>query len=510
MEKGFRLKSLFYFKKMRFLFALFIFLSASTYAVASFDFNDRCRSAYQDIVDLKFSSAKEKIAEEKKINPGNEIPVFLENYIDFFTLIIGEDRNDFKALESNKDSRLKTLSRSDSNSPWYLFSQAEVNLQWAFVHVKFGEYLSAVSEINKAFKMLEDNQRKHPDFLPNLKSLGLLHALIGTVPDNYKWAVNIMGIDGTIKQGVKELNTAVTKSEQNPEYSFLTTETLFLLSFVELNLSKNQDNIEKLYTTLKNQKGYNPLITFAKASIAVKTSRNNEAISFLEKRPKIEGQYPFHYLDLLTGEAKLNRLDMDANIFIQKYIDNFKGNSYVKNAYQKLGWYNLLIGDNAAYKKNMASILEKGNDVLDEDKQAQKEAESDELPNMKLLKARLLFDGGYYLQAMTVLVKEGNAKDFTEEKDQLEFTYRLGRIYHKWGKPDDAISYYEMTVKNGAKSSYYFAANSALNLGLIYEEKKNYKKAREYFEMCSHFKNKEYRNSINQKAKAGLNRIEGK
>ncbi len=495
---------------MKYFIVLFIFLQVTLKSFAAFDFNSNCRNAYEDIVSLKFKAAKTKLDSEKKVNPGNDISVFLENYIDFFTLIIGEDQNDYTSLQKNKDLRLRQLEKGDSQSPWFLYSQAEVNLQWAFVHVKFGEYLSAVGEINKAYKLLEDNQHKHPGFLPNMKSMGLLHAIIGTVPDNYKWAVNIMGIEGTISQGVKELNIVVAQSQTNSEYNYLLTESLFLLSFVELNLSKDKDNIEKLYTILKYLPGYNPLLTFAKASIAIKTSRNNDAISFLEKRPESAEEYSFYYLDLLTGEAKLNRLDMDADVYIKKYIDNFKGKSYVKTAYQKLGWFSLLVGDYDGYRKNMGLVLSKGNDIADEDKQAQKEAENGEAPNLKLLKARLLFDGGYYLQAMTMLVKDGNAKDFTTEKDQLEFTYRLGRIYHSWGKPNDAIPYYEMTIEKGAKSTYYFAANASLNLGLIYEVKKDFKKARKYFELCPSFKNKEYRNSIGQKAKAGLNRIEGK
>ncbi|MCG3166668.1 MAG: hypothetical protein POELPBGB_02448 [Bacteroidia bacterium] len=495
---------------MSYFSIILIFLLFSLQSFASFDFNTNCRNAYEDIVSLKFKAAKTKLDSERKTNTGNTIPVFLDNYIDFFTLIIGENPADFNTLQKNKDLRLRQLEKADSKSPWFLYSQAEVNLQWAFIHVKFGEYLSAVSEINKAYKLLEDNSAKFPSFLPNIKSMGLLHAIIGTVPDNYKWAVNIMGIDGTIKQGVKELNTVVSLSQTNSEYNYLLTESLFLLSFVELNLSKDKDNIEKLYTTLKYLPGYNPLLTFAKASIAIKTSRNNDAITFLEKRTESTEQYPFYYLDLLTGEAKLNRLDMDADVYIKKYIENFKGASYIKTAYQKLAWFNLLIGDTEAYKKNINLISSKGNDIADEDKQAQKEADEGIVPNLKLLKARLLFDGGYYLQALTVLVKEGNAKDFTSEKDQLEFTYRLGRIYHSWGKQDEAIPYYELTIEKGAKSTHYFAANASLQLGLIYEEKKDYKKARMYFERCPSFKNKEYRNSIGQKAKAGLNRIEGK
>lgn len=492
---------------MKIVFSFFFLFFYAFNSFAGFDFNQKCRDAYANIVALKFAPAQKILSAEKNENPNNDIPLFLENYIDFFILIIGENPDDYNSLKNNKEFRLKQLAKGDSQSPWFLYSQAETNLQWAFVHVKFGEYISAVSEINKAYKLLEDNRQKFPSFLPNIKSLGLLHAIIGTVPDNYKWAVNIMGIEGTIKQGVKELNTVVSQTQQSDEYNYLLVESLFLLSFVELNLSKDKDNIEKLYFMLKSIPGYHPLLTFAKASIAIKTSRNNEAIGFLEKRPEPAEQYPFHYLDFLTGEAKLNRLDMDADVYLKKYIEQYKGKAYLKSAYRKLAWFSLLVGDTEGFRKNMNFVISAGNDIADEDKQAQKEAESGEIPNLKLLKARLLFDGGYYLQALTTLVKEGNAKEYVSEKDRLEFTYRIGRVYHNWGKPDEAIPYYEMTIKDGAKSQYYFAANSALQLGFIYEEKKDYKQARKYFEMCSGFKNKEYRNSINQKAKAGLNRI---
>jgi tetratricopeptide (TPR) repeat protein len=66
------------------------------------------------------------------------------------------------------------------------------------------------------------------------------------------------------------------------------------------------------------------------------------------------------------------------------------------------------------------------------------------------------------------------------------------------------------TIKNGSESEYYYAANSALQLGLIYEKRKDYKKARIYYEKARSMENEEYKNSIDQKAKAGLSRIEDK
>ena len=46
-----------------------------------------------------------------------------------------------------------------------------------------------------------------------------------------------------------------------------------------------------------------------------------------------------------------------------------------------------------------------------------------------------------------------------------------------------------------------------LELGIIYENRKDYAKAKSYFEKTMDMKNDEYRSSIKQKAKAGLKRI---
>jgi tetratricopeptide (TPR) repeat protein len=92
----------------------------------------------------------------------------------------------------------------------------------------------------------------------------------------------------------------------------------------------------------------------------------------------------------------------------------------------------------------------------------------------------------------------------------LEYSYRLGRIYQELEDFDKAIKYYETTIKNGSELSFYFAANSSLQLGLIYESKGNLVLAKSYFTKSMNMKNSEYKSSISQKAKAGINRIENK
>lgn len=476
----------------------------------TYDFNENCRKAYTHILNLDFEKGNALIQKEKAAHPDNLITTYLENYIDFLTIVIGEDEKEFDKRKGNKSKRLDLLEKGPQSSPYYWFTQAEVQLQWAFSRIRFGEYLTAAKEINRAFKLLEENERKHPNFALNKKALGLLHALIGTIPDNYKWAVQVFGIDGSINQGVNELTYLLQQTQQKQELAHLQPEVFFFLTFIELNFAKDEDKIAKLYTMIDAKQNTNPLIVFSKASILLHLNKNDEAITALKDHTSQSKDFHFYYLDFLIGETKLHRLDKDAHLYFVDYLRNFKGNSYVKAAYQKLAWHYLLNGDTDAYHQNMKLAKERGNDMLDEDKQALKEAESKTLPNVRLLKARLLFDGGYYQKALEVLLDGSLSKELKTKDEEVELTYRLARIYHEWGKIDKALSYYELTISNGAALTSYYAANSALQMGLIYEQQGEKKKAEDYFKKSTTFKNKEYKNSIEQKAKAGLQRLKGK
>ena len=85
---------------------------------------------------------------------------------------------------------------------------------------------------------------------------------------------------------------------------------------------------------------------------------------------------------------------------ILRVLVQFKGKNYIKEAYQKMGWNALIAGDMSRYKFYMERVKLYGDDVIDDDKQVPLEAESGIPPNVTLLKARLLFDGGYYKTAI--------------------------------------------------------------------------------------------------------------
>lgn len=477
----------------------------------TYDFNSTCTEAYSSIISLKFKEGKELIELEKSKNPNNNIPYLLDNYIYFLTVFIGEEEAVFEELKDKKESIIERLKDGDKNSPYYRYSLAQVYLQWAVARTKFKEYVSATFEINKAYRLLEKNQKEFPDFVQNKINLGLLHTMIGTIPDNYNWVKRMVGIEGTIDEGVNEILSVLNVTLNNEQYSHYKAECLFYLSFIQINLMTSDNNTLEYLNIIESdtENLKNPIAVYALSRIYMTSGMNDRAIDLLTHRPKGKQYYNFCYLDYLAGLAKLHRLDKDADHYFLKYLKCFNGANYIKDSYQKIAWHYFIHGYDRKYEEYMEKVLAHGNTIVDADKQAERAAEKKEKPNYYLLRARLLFDGGYYQEALTELTSS-TSNYLENQRDSLEYHYRIGRIYHEWGKAEASITYYEKTIQQGAESEYYFAANSALKLGNIYEDQGEFKKAEYFYERAQSMDNKEYKNSINQKAKAGINRIESK
>ncbi|MCK9220095.1 MAG: tetratricopeptide repeat protein [Bacteroidales bacterium] len=479
---------------------------------AQFFFNDRCQATYQSIFRLQFLEANRLLVLEKQQNPTNLVPVLLENYIDFLTLFIGEEKTQFHQLEPNKSKRITLLEKGDKNSPYYNFFLGEVYLQWAFARIKFGEYASAAIEVRKAYSLFTLNQSRFPDFIPNNTGLGLVHVIIGIIPEKYQWIKNLMGVNGSVDQGFKEIHQVAGYQGSDPQIQLFKPEATFYLALLAANLQKNQKEALPILELLERQSSGNqldqsPLLIFAQATILLKNGRNDQVLKILQHRNEEKNKFPFCYLDFLEGVARLNSLDVNAALCFQRYVHQFKGQNYLRSAYQKLAWISILKGDTAGFKANMGKVTTVGEALVDEDKQATREAQSGLIPGGILLRARLLFDGGYYDRALQEILNNPVKKCIVTRRDFIEYSYRLARIYHELGQYSKAIGYYKQTIQRGKTDPFYFATASALQLGLIYENLSLYKQADSSYRLSLSIPTPEYKSSLNQKAKAGLNRL---
>jgi len=489
----------------QFLFLLMMLACSVPRGMAQhFIWNEDAREAYALLLDLRFQKADSVLTALEKRDADNLCAPYLRDLADFLYIVVQEDEPAYVRRSKLKDKRLAAFERAAHNDPFKNIALGETHLHWAFADMRFGNYFSGAMGIRKAFQLLEENTQRFPNFIQTYKSMGLLHTLVGTVPDNYRWAAKMMGVDGTIPQGIAEMQRVIKGNSGRLEFIHVQKETLFLFTFLQLNLVNDIEAVHSVQKHLDRHSG--PLMDFAKARVMQRTGDTDAAIDLLgrslAKRPSA-----FPYLQFLLGDMKLARLDADADKPFQTYLKIFKGKSYLKAAQQKLGWHALLVNnDKDAYTKHLAAVKTVGSTAVDEDKAAQKEAESGIVPNRTLLSARLMFDGGYHARALKEL-EGAPAERFASMEEKLERQYRLGRIHHEMGNHQKAVDAYRATMRDGASSTRYFAANAALQLGLLYEQLGEKEKAKEAFASCSTFKNTEYRDSINQKAKAGLNRL---
>ncbi|MBK0382224.1 tetratricopeptide repeat protein [Pedobacter sp. SD-b] len=489
-------------KKLALVF--FLFLGTSLKSKANFDFNDNCINAYQAIFDLRLNDARELIQKEKNQNPNNGITILLDNYIDYFTLLTTEKKSDYERLKNLKSGRLDALENQDKNSPYYLFAQAEVYLQWGMLKSRFQDYFSSGLDIKKADNLLDENAKKYPSFLPNKKSSGLIDVILGSIPSNIKGILSTFGFKGNVDNGIKTLeylSTALPKTS----YGFYKDEVVFFLCYIETDLVHNKASYSKIIGLTNSMDNTSLLKAYLQGYVSARNAKNDSAIAYLLKRPKGSAYTDFPTVNYLLGNAKLNRMDSDANVYLINYLKDYKGINYVKDAYLKLAYYYYLRGDNNRYNAFIKMVKSQGDTYDEKDKQALKEA-NDAAPDMNLLKARLYFDGGYYPKALAQLNGKG-ADDFRLQRDQIELYYRLGRIYDELGRDADAVNNYQRAINLGKSTTYYFAANAALLTGDIYAHRNDKAKAAYFYKQAIAMKNHEYENSIETKAKDGLKNI---
>lgn len=492
---------------MKQVWILYFCLTLSPGVFSQVTVNEQCKTAYQDILALKFDTAKYSLALEKTTNPENLFVPYLKNYIDFLTVFIGENESRFNELEKNKSIRIDLINKLSDTSRYKKYMLGNIHLQWAVAGLKFKEYFTAAIEINKAYRLLEKNEELFPEFLPNKISLGVLHIMIGMVPEKYQWVLNIISMKGSVVQGREELTLVLEQSNQNEIYGYLKTETLFYLGFVDLNINPDPKQLQFLLEELEPNRKNNLLLTYLTITVLMRTGQNDSALKVLDEKMESDDFYPFYYLDYLRGECHLRKLNTEsANRAYTFFLNRFKGRNHIKDAWRKKGWAYLFGQDTVNYLSCLEKVIDVGTDDVDIDKEALREAESGIIPNVELLKSRLLFDGGYYRKSDSILTKMDTCNLQMEEK--VERVYRLGRSAHQQGKTRDAISFYKTTIINGEFIDRYFAGNSALKLGEIYENKKGFSKALFYYRLCLDLDFKEYENSIHSKAKAGIERVE--
>ncbi len=426
--------------------------------------------------------------------------IYVLSLCETLDVLISEDEVKFGKIESRFRDRLKYINTLKPSAET-LFLQAELNLQRGFNFLNLGQEFNAVWAIRNAYSTTQECLQKYPDFMPIRKTSGVINVMVGSVPDKYHWFMNLLGMKGSVTTGQAELEQIKSSSS-----SLSSEATLLYFTIKGLINQQFEESSKGLLEYLKQQPG-NRLALFLAVNMLIKNAQSDEAYKQIELLDKTPGGMPMFYIDYLRGEILLQRGDYPESIkAYEKFITNYKSDNFKKDSWYKisLAWW--LSGKPEQAKAAFEKAKVTGRSVVEPDHHADAQLKDGTFPNPKILKVRFYTDGGYYAQAKE-LFKNITPVDVSSPKDQIEYYYRKARLAHRTNQLSAAKIFYEQTIDMSGNNPWYFAPNSALQLGYIAQAARDKTNARKYFHKALSYKKHEYKNSIDGKAKSALEQL---
>lgn len=491
---------------------LMLFTTGKAVAAYTYTYSDHCARAYNHFMALHIAEGRQELLLEKKQHPDNLMAVYIADYEDCLVLLMNCNIEDYAQRTGKMAERMQLLDRGDRSSPWYRFCHAGAYLHRAIINLRFGEQYKAALHFRKSFALLRENQKLFPSFEYNNIISGLQEAVVGSLPDSYKWLAAVFGMKGSIKTGTDKLGTFVKQhNSSDPLY----TETLLYYLYARFYLLAEQEEVWQMLNSDQYSSKNNLLTTFVKVNIALDYRKADDAIALLRTAAADPGFAAYPIFDYQQGMALLTQCDTGCTFYFQRYLAHNKSDLFIKDSWQRMAlvWHVNGNREKAVYCRRQ--ITAGGTARLDADKQAERFATTGMWPNRALLQARLLIEGGYNEKALVLL--QGIAKGQLQgAADRSEYCFRLGRVYEELArKPGggqyfkQALAQYREAMKEGAGRREQYAARAALHMGKIYETLNLPAEALAMYNECLNMPDHDFQNSIDQQAKSGINRVEG-
>jgi hypothetical protein len=239
----------------------------------------------EHISSLRLVKAKQLLAEEAAKHPNNVACDYLNDCIDYYNLITDPDPSLFNVLEKNKSQRINRIQKLAATSPYKLYAEAEIHLHWSILKLYKHDYVSGAVELREAYQLLEKNNKLFPSFLPTKKSLGFIKALLGTLPDNYAWILNIVGLKGDYNEGIKLIQQFLIQKKIPDEQLLDKQQADFYFTLLNFYFGSKQTAWEYCEPITQDYTS-NLLSCYLRTFIAARTAHSDESIAGLNKRPR--------------------------------------------------------------------------------------------------------------------------------------------------------------------------------------------------------------------------------
>ncbi|MEJ1240142.1 tetratricopeptide repeat protein [Chryseolinea sp. T2] len=458
-------------------------------------FGEKSSRAYDLIFNLDLDAVHRLIPEPKTADE-----MYVVSLAECIELMLEEDGERYTEFEKRFDERRERKSRGSQAAESFL--QAEMNIQWAFVHFKFGHEFDAALNLKDAYTITSQARKRFPNYDALKKTAALLQVIIGSVPEKYNWVLSLLGIEGSVDTGLMLFD------ELHNSSSPLRFEADMLQGMARCYVLQQTSEASAVYDAVLKDRP-SRLAAFLAASVAIKNSESTKALKLLVELDSLKTMQ-LDYASYLLGEVYLFKAEyLNSITAYRKFLNHYKGQNNIKDAQYKIGLCYWLNGNLNDAKESFRAARNAGRELTEADKYAARSLAEDELPHRKLTQARYFTDGGFYEQAQQTLDNVTQAELITD-RDRIEFHYRKARLNHKTNKVAAAKEDYQKVIELNGNGNWYYAPNACLQMGYLLVYEKNNELAEEYFEMALSYKKHEYKNSIDTKARSALSQLKRK
>jgi len=450
--------------------------------------NTEYENAYKEVLKLNFTTSDSILSSVQNKNLPTEAYIKANNF--FINAMLNNYTDDILKNDS-LSYYLNIVNSSKSSSPWINYYQVEMLTMKSLINARLNNKMTSAYSIFKASKITKSTLKEFPDFYPIKILHGFQLCTFSQIPDNYKSISSFFGIKGDYNQGINEISSSV----DSIDISIIKDKSKFIEIFSKKEFGKI-DSV-RISSSIENYKQY-PVMIYYNSYLLYKDAKIKEATKLLIENETV-WQNKMNYLNYFTGKLLAFSINYKAEDYFTKFLENTHTDNFKQSTYRYLAYLELLRNSKYQYNKYKTLIT---SDNFESQSESDKSA-FNEVTNITqpiLIKAQLLFDGGYYREAKNTILSNPINEICKTQSDSIIYYYRLGSIHYKLNEFDLAIQNFEKCTEFNFNNKFHYQANAYLHLGEIYLRLENEEKSVQNLNMCLDLDDFPYSYSIHSKA----------
>ena len=414
-----------------------------------------------------------------------------KEYLHLYHLFIAYQASENPSLAESFNEALDRFEDEHNESDRFPIMHSTLLIQQSLLYWSNEAFTKGIRSFYKSYRQF-CNVKSSTYSTQYFKLDGIFQVFFSQIPDQYQFWARLIGFDGKANKGFQLLNNTI-QSSVNHKGEYI--EALVLYNYCQLKFKEvNDDDIRQQISKVTLYDS--PLLSFVVASLAIKNKLGNEGLLFLNQYDESKLN-DFPLLHYSKGRLLLNALDSTCLNHFQRFQDNYHGHSFKSDALLREAWWYHINHNDIQRNKRIQLIRKNEKFPTSNDKQARKEINTlQNLPGI-LLRARLLYDGGYFQQAFNEL-SDTNTTKFNAYY-LPEYHYRKAKTQLRIEQLENALSGFEQVLSLTADDKRYIGPYSAIECAKIHLQYFNdTAQCRKYLEIAKEYNTGEYQKDINR------------